>query len=140
MTFGLSLSAGSSLLRLLFPYIHRFPPNMLAESEVSQLSNWALPSAFLGLLNLPPDQVIDQLIPTRSKSPSIHSSEVPGTSFHPFIEALKNIPDILTEKGALAHKTTDSPLVDLFFDLAPGIASDQLYKLLEAAWTEDSLA
>ncbi|OWZ44540.1 hypothetical protein C351_02670 [Cryptococcus neoformans c8] len=113
---------------------------MLAESEVSQLSNWALPSAFLGLLNLPPDQVIDQLIPTRSKSPSIHSSEVPGTSFHPFIEALKNIPDILTEKGALAHKTTDSPLVDLFFDLAPGIASDQLYKLLEAAWTEDSLA
>ncbi|OXG82379.1 hypothetical protein C349_02975 [Cryptococcus neoformans var. grubii Br795] len=113
---------------------------MLAESEVPQLSNWALPSAFLGLLNLPPDQVIDQLIPTRSKSPSIHSSEVPGTSFHPFIEALKNIPDTLTEKGALAHKTTDSPLVDLFFDLAPGIASDQLYKLLEAAWTEDSLA
>lgn len=113
---------------------------MLAESEVPQLSNWALPSAFLGLLNLPPDQVIDQLIPTRSKSPSIHSSEVPGTSFHPFIEALKNILDTLTEKGALAHKTTDSPLVDLFFDLAPGIASDQLYKLLEAAWTEDSLA
>lgn len=113
---------------------------MLAESEVPQLSNWAFPSAFLGLLNLPPDQVIDQLIPTRSKSPSIHSSEVPGTSFHPFIEALKNIPDTLTEKGALAHKTTDSPLVDLFFDLAPGIASDQLYKLLEAAWTEDSLA
>ncbi|ADV21887.1 Conserved hypothetical protein [Cryptococcus gattii WM276] len=113
---------------------------MLAEFEVSQLSNWELPSAFLGLLNLPPDQAIDQLIPTRSQSTFTQSAEVPDTSSHPFIEALKNIPDTLTEKGALAHKTTDSPLVDLFFDLAPGIESDRLYKILEAAWTEDSLA
>ncbi|KIR68557.1 hypothetical protein I314_00978 [Cryptococcus bacillisporus CA1873] len=113
---------------------------MQAEFEVSQFSNWELPSAFLGLLNLPPDQAIDQLIPTQSQSAFTQSAEVPGTSSHPFIEALKNIPDTLTEKGALAHKTTDSPLVDLFFDLAPGIESDRLYKLLEAAWTEDSLA
>lgn len=113
---------------------------MPADFDVSQLSNWALPSAFLGLLNLPPNQAIDQLIPTRSQSTSTQSAEVPGTSSNPFIEALKKIPDTLTEKGALAHKTTDSPLVDLFFDLAPGIESDRLYKLLEAAWTEDSLA
>ncbi|KIR57185.1 hypothetical protein I315_00348 [Cryptococcus gattii Ru294] len=113
---------------------------MLAEFEVSQLSNWELPSAFLGLLDLPPDQAIDQLIPTRSQSTFTQSAEVPDISSHPFIEALKNIPDTLTEKGALAHKTTDSPLVDLFFDLAPGIESDRLYKILEAAWTEDSLA
>ncbi|KAE8538801.1 hypothetical protein D1P53_005166 [Cryptococcus gattii VGV] len=113
---------------------------MPADFDVSQLSNWALPSAFLGLLNLPPNQAIDQLIPTRSQSNFTQSAEVPGTSSHPFIEALKKIPDTLTEKGALAHKTTDSPLVDLFFDLAPGIESDRLYKLLEAAWTEDSLA
>lgn len=113
---------------------------MLAEFAVSQLSNWALPSAFLGLLNLPPDQAIDQLIPTRSQCTFTQSAEVPGTSSHPFIEALKKIPDTLTEKGALAHNTTDSPLVDLFFDLAPGIEFDRLYKLLEVAWTEDSLA
>nr|KIR89351.1 hypothetical protein I308_00356 [Cryptococcus tetragattii IND107] len=113
---------------------------MPADFDVSQLSNWALPSAFLGLLNLPPNQAIDQLIPTRSQSTFTQSAEVPGTSSNPFIEALKKIPDTLTEKGALAHKTTDSPLVDLFFDLAPGIESDRLYKLLEAAWTEDSLA
>lgn len=119
--------------------IQLFSPGMQAEFEVSQFSNWELPSAFLGLLNLPPDQAIDQLIPTQSRSAFTQSAEVPGTSSYPFIEALKNIPDTLTEKGALAHKTTDSPLVDLFFDLAPGIESDRLYKLLEAAWTEDSL-
>ncbi|WWC63850.1 uncharacterized protein I303_106455 [Kwoniella dejecticola CBS 10117] len=103
--------------------------------------DWTLPPAFLSLLPLPLDKTIDQLIPLRPISPpSTVSAADLSTTGAPFIDALKKAPNTLTEKGAHAHKSTDSALVDLFGDFAPGMEEEHLYDLLGKVWKEDPLA
>lgn len=55
-----------------------------------------------------------------------------------FMDAMRATTNLTTtENGALAYKSTESPLVDLFFDLAPSVGAEHLYKLLAKAWAVD---
>ncbi|WRT69243.1 uncharacterized protein IL334_006227 [Kwoniella shivajii] len=101
--------------------------------------DWSLPPDFLSLLATPPSSLINTLIPLHPPaSPSAPKASPSPTA--PFISALKKAPDTVTEKGAEAHASTNSPLVDLFSDFTPGIGAEKLCELLEKAWKEDSLA
>ncbi|EON67117.1 hypothetical protein W97_06370 [Coniosporium apollinis CBS 100218] len=46
---------------------------------------------------------------------------------------------MLTENADLTYRTTQSPLVDLFFSLEKQIAPEKLQSLLDASWNEDPL-
>ena len=84
------------------------------------------------------------------------TSEVQSTG-SPFIDALKNaqavtsaeVEDIkdlpvenrmFTENEGIAHRSTNSSLLDLFVELEKTISGLRLRELLESAWAEDSLA
>lgn len=84
------------------------------------------------------------------------SAEVHATG-SPFIDALKNaqrvtsaegegIKDLsvenrmFTENRDIAHRSTNSSLLDLFVELEKTISGPRLRELLESAWVEDSLA
>lgn len=47
---------------------------------------------------------------------------------------------ILTENDDLAHRSTNSPLVDLFFELEEVLSGPRLRELLDGAWAADPLA
>ena len=47
---------------------------------------------------------------------------------------------MLTENRGIAHRSTTSPLLDLFSELERTLSGSRLQELLEAAWKEDSLA
>ncbi|WWC91030.1 uncharacterized protein L201_005970 [Kwoniella dendrophila CBS 6074] len=107
--------------------------------------DWTLPPSFLVLLATPLERAINELVPLKTSSLSVSSiASTPTlrgtTPSAPFIEALKNAPDTITEKGTEAFSSTKSALVDLFFDFAPGVGVDHLHNLLGKAWEEDSLA
>ncbi|WVQ73239.1 hypothetical protein IAR50_002805 [Cryptococcus sp. DSM 104548] len=113
-----------------------------AKLQKKQPRDWSLPPAFLARLKASPEAALDELVPLKPQSEDEGASKEPSSSppSHPFIDAMKMSGDVRTEKGALAHKSTDSPLVDLFFDLTPGIEAGHLFELLEAAWEEDALS
>ncbi|WVN85051.1 uncharacterized protein L203_100193 [Cryptococcus depauperatus CBS 7841] len=114
---------------------------MLPASTSKSGKDWSLPATFLELLASPYPQILDELIPANPPTPPLKLSELALESEpHPFIDALRTIPDTYTEKGALAYKSTSSHLVDLFFDFSPGIKPERLFELLEDSWKEDSLA
>jgi hypothetical protein len=107
--------------------------------------DWSLPPAFLALLADVPanlSRLSDDLWPCTTPN---QKAATPGSAIkddapsHPFIDALKSNPDTFTDKGARAHKSTQSAIVDLFFDFAQGIEPVRVFNLLEAAWKEDPL-
>ncbi|KAI9872882.1 MAG: hypothetical protein M1830_001093 [Pleopsidium flavum] len=47
---------------------------------------------------------------------------------------------MLTENAGVAHRSTNSPLLDLFSELEKTVSGPRLRELLEASWKEDALA
>ncbi|WWD21394.1 hypothetical protein CI109_105879 [Kwoniella shandongensis] len=120
-------------------------PSRTTPKKKMSKKDWSLPPTFLSLLATPPQQLYDTLLPAKDDSLGQNDSAAPKTSAptsatSAFIDTMKRIPNTTTEKGALAYDSTQSPLVDLFFDLAPGIQASHLYELLDKAWKEDPLA
>ncbi|ODN81650.1 hypothetical protein L202_02050 [Cryptococcus amylolentus CBS 6039] len=113
-----------------------------AEQELAkkQYRDWSLPPAFLARLKASPEAVLDELVPLKPIKSQEKETLDEATRSHPFIDAMKSTEDVRTEKGALAHQSTDAPLVDLFFDLAPGVEAEHLFNLLKAAWKDDALS
>ncbi|TYJ58471.1 hypothetical protein B9479_000678 [Cryptococcus floricola] len=105
-----------------------------------QSRDWSLPPAFLARLKASPEAVLDELVPLKPIKSQEKETLNEDTQSHPFIDAMKSAGDVRTEKGALAHQSTDAPLVDLFFDLAPGVEAEHLFNLLKAAWKDDALS
>ena len=74
------------------------------------------------------------------------------TTGHPFVDGLlsagenwqEEMPDLsnkmLTENGGMALRSTENPLVDLFYELEEVVSGPRLVELLDAAWAHDSLA
>lgn len=70
------------------------------------------------------------------------------TSAAPFMQALLSEPvapsakqlenKMLTDNGDMAHQTSTSPLVDIFFELEDAVSSNRLRTLLEQAWEDDA--
>jgi hypothetical protein len=86
-------------------------------------------------MSLPIETALKQLIDPPPPPPASNG----------FLDAMRTEPApahnfTLTENGALAHASTESALVDLFFDFAPNVDPTDLYRLLEKAWKEDSLS
>ncbi|WVQ93053.1 hypothetical protein IAU59_000117 [Kwoniella sp. CBS 9459] len=108
--------------------------------------DWHLPTSFLSLLPTPPHILIPSLVPSGKPAPapkahvaSAPKPAEPKPSWAAFIPALQRAPDTLTNKGAEAYTSTSDPLVDLFFELTPGVTASRIYELVEAAWAKDSL-
>jgi hypothetical protein len=57
-----------------------------------------------------------------------------------FVAAIRKNADAVTDKGGGAHDTTDSALVDLFFDLSPPVDPQHTRELLDKAFLEDPLS
>ncbi|KAK8843953.1 hypothetical protein IAR55_006745 [Kwoniella newhampshirensis] len=118
-------------------------PSRTSSRKKASTKDWSLPPAFLSLLANRPEQLYDTLLPAPEGD---HSHDQPDLSSDPpvpsapFLDAMKRAPNILTEKGAFAYDSSQSPLVDLFFDLSPGIEAPHLFDLLEKAWKMDPLA
>jgi hypothetical protein len=97
--------------------------------------DYSLPLSFADTLLQPYEEMIDALLgPLDPSFVSVPAKDGPKV---PFLSAMATTGDTITPKGALAHKSTDSPIVDLFYELTPGVKSDRLYELLEAAWKKD---
>jgi len=106
------------------------PPPAAKEHEHG---GWDLPPHIIQLMSIPISTAIEQLVGPPPPPPGSNG----------FLNAIRlNIssPFVRTENGALAHATTDSPLTDLFFDMAPQVEPRHLFQLLEAAWKEDPVA
>ncbi|KAI9810607.1 MAG: hypothetical protein M1827_006169 [Pycnora praestabilis] len=91
---------------------------------------------------------LDQDIGSSNQAEAGAPKGVPG---HPFMNALvsaRDSPDdsmpkyssenkTFTEKGGVAHRSTNSSLVDLFSELEKSITGPRLDELLEKSWRED---
>jgi len=109
--------------------------------------DWSLPDHFVQLLQEDVDTAVDSLIPQTSIQSQIGAatSRAAQSSLAikkkllsvPFMSALLNRPTAATQNGAAAHFTTDSALVGLFFEFAPGIKAERLFQLLDLAWNKD---
>ncbi|WVR08914.1 hypothetical protein IAU60_005973 [Kwoniella sp. DSM 27419] len=108
--------------------------------------DWSLPASFLSLLSIPPDVLIPELVPKLTPAePATPKPEVqpepeplpPWAAFIPAMQRAQN--NVLTDNGAVAHESTLDPLVDLFFDFAPGMDVANVHKQLQGAWTKDPL-
>ncbi|KAJ9648271.1 hypothetical protein H2199_001124 [Coniosporium tulheliwenetii] len=67
-----------------------------------------------------------------------HIDDDPDSSAH-LPESMEAGGKMLTENADVTYRTTQSPLVDLFFSLEKQIASEKLQLLLDATWKEDPL-
>lgn len=118
-------------------------PNAKPGSAKRSKRDYTLPHDFIALLSRHVQAVIDELIPPSSSAgdpstPAFSDSTATATdATHPFPEAFRKNADAQTEKGGNAFKSTQSALVDLFFDFAPPTDPKHLQKLLDAAWQED---
>lgn len=101
--------------------------------------DYTLPSSFYTLLTRPVDAVIDELIPISKLTTIPTVAQVAKTSAEFFVGAFRKNADALTENGGRAHSTTQSSLVDLFFDMAPPINVIHIRELLDKAYKEDPL-
>jgi hypothetical protein len=98
--------------------------------------DWNLPTSFLTLLKAPLAQTINALVPLiPSQQGGARSTSSPTA---PFITALLNIPNARTDNGAIAHGSTRSELVDLFFEFTPGVTPARLHELLGRSWAVDA--
>ncbi|KAK4687558.1 hypothetical protein P7C73_g2568, partial [Tremellales sp. Uapishka_1] len=100
--------------------------------------DYSLPTSFLALLSAPLASTIDSLIP---HTPHTLTSPVTApVTPAPFLQALVNVPDTQTDKGAAAFSSSHAPLVDLFFDFTPGVEAEHLFDLLGKAWNQDAVS
>jgi hypothetical protein len=91
-------------------------------------------------MSIPVDQAVTQLLkppaPTTTDTKTKTNGSVPAANA--FMDAMKAVPNLTrTENGAAAYTTTESPLVDLFFDLSPPVDAEHLFGLLGKAWAVD---
>jgi hypothetical protein len=98
-------------------------------------AGWDLPAHVIQMMSIPAVEAVAQLVGPPPPPPQSNS----------FLDAMRNTQDdnngfTRTENGALAFSSTDSALVDLFFDLAPGVEAPHLYELMGKAWAEDSVS
>jgi hypothetical protein len=105
---------------------------------------WDLPSALVELLAKPfPQSLVEiPLAPCErsnsTKGKSKASQATTASTSNAFMKSMSEAHN-LTEnvKGATAHKSTQSALVDLFFDFTNGVAAKHLFDLLDKSWAED---
>jgi hypothetical protein len=121
-----------------YQYAHPYIP----KANVKKFhQGWDLPPHIIQLMSIPVEQAVAQLIP---KAP--HPATTKPDTANAFLNAMRAMYGdtyTLTENGAIAFKSTGSPLVDLFFDLSPPRQSKAvffLFVLLEKAWAVDPLA
>lgn len=103
---------------------------------------WDLPVELLNLLSQPFPASIQHLTikplnfpATAVKQPVV--TKIPSSD--PFMDAMTAVSNLTTtDKGGVALKTTNSPLVDLFFEFTPGVKPKRLFDLLHQAWSNDA--
>lgn len=108
----------------------------MAEAHQQTSLDYSLPPSFITLLSKPLKQTLDALIPY---TPAKVTKGRPAAT-DPFFSAMQTVGNALTWNGATAHADTKSPLVDLFYELTPGVDSKRLFELLDKAWKEDPLS
>jgi hypothetical protein len=105
---------------------------------------WDLPAHIIQLMSIPVDQAVARLLKPPPTTTTTNISTKTNGSAPPsdaFMNAMKAVPNLTrTENGAAAYTTTDSPLVDLFFDLSPPTDAEHLFGLLGKAWAVDPVA
>lgn len=140
-----SSTAPSSTTTLTPPVVATAAPVMAVATHIKTKRttlDWTLPPSFLALLSTPLSKAINSLLPPAPAHPPTAAAtgqDAPAPK-HPFLDAMKNTADALTEKGGHAFASTESALVDLFFELTPSISPSKLRELLDKAWTEDPAA
>jgi hypothetical protein len=99
---------------------------------------WDLPAHIIQLMSIPVDQAVAQLLNPPPPPTTITKTNGSTPIANAFMDAMKAVPNLTrTENGATAYTTTDSPLVDLFFDLSPPVDAEHLFGLLGKAWAVD---
>lgn len=98
-------------------------------------AGWDLPAHMIQLMSIPAAEAVAQLLGPLPPLPKSNS----------FLDAMRNTQGdnsgfTRTENGALAFSSTGSALVDLFFELAPGVEASHLNGLLDEAWNEDAFS
>lgn len=100
--------------------------------------DWALPADFTARFKRDLKVNLDELVPVSSRCTYVKpKASTPVTAF---VQAMSTIGNARTENNGVAHSTTSSPLVDLFFELTPGVQPSRLFNLLDQAWREDPIA
>lgn len=120
------------------------PPSELASDSKAKTANhpgWDLPAHIIQLMSIPVDQAVAQLLKPPFTDTINTKTKASVATPNAFMDAMKAVPKLTrTENGAAAYTTTDSPLVDLFFDLSPPVDAEHLFELLGKAWDVDSEA
>lgn len=108
---------------------------------------WELPPSFAALLAQPAQDAVDALLaaagvppPKAAGGKEVKKEVKPAAPSAPFLDALHGMPDTVTTNAALAYKSTDSGLVDLFHLLTPGVGATAVFDALDKAWAEDPVA
>lgn len=124
------------------PHLAKTAPNIMAQVAPSAQPtkhtslDYSLPPATADSLLQPCDKMHDALLgPLDPSFASVPAKDEPKV---PFLAAMATTGDTFTAKGAVAHKSTDSPIVDLFYEYTPGVTSERLFELLGAAWKKDA--
>jgi hypothetical protein len=115
------------------------PTSTATFTSKSVRKDYSLPPSFFTLLTRPVDEVIDELIPISKLTTIPTVAQIVKTSAESFVGAFRKNADVLTENGGRAHTTTQSALVDLFFDMAPPVNVEHIRELLDKAYKEDPL-
>jgi len=116
-------------------------PSELASESITKTANhpgWDLPAHIIQLMSIPVDQAVAQLLKPLSRDDARTKTKASVATPNAFMDAMKAVPKLTrTENGAAAYTTTDSSLVDLFFDLSPPVDAEHLFELLGKAWDVD---
>lgn len=119
------------------------PSESVCDSKIKTTNHpgWDLPAHIIQLMSIPVDQAVAQLLKPLSKDEARTRTPASAATPNAFMDAMKAVPKLTrTENGAAAYTTTDSPLVDLFFDLSPPVDAEHLFELLGKAWAVDPQA
>jgi hypothetical protein len=100
--------------------------------------DWSLPPSFMALLTAPFSQTIEELVPLVPAQVPRYKPAPDAAA--PFMTALLKTPNARTDNGATAYTSTNSELVDLFFEFTPGVGAERLYELLDKAWAVDAVS
>jgi hypothetical protein len=120
------------------------PEPTSSKPKTANHPGWDLPAHIIQLMFIPVDQAVAQLLkpPAPTTTSNIKTNTNGSTPIaNAFMDAMKAVPNLTkTENGAAAYTTTESPLVDLFFDLSPPVDAEHLFGLLGKAWAVDPVA
>lgn len=108
----------------------------MGEAHQNSSLDYTLPPSLISRLRLDLETNLNTLVPYRPSNPIATTSSIK----HPFFTAMQSIGNATTWNGATAHADTKSALVDLFYELTPGVTPSRLFQLLDKAWDEDHLA